>query len=518
MDIISGGDLAWFVATLLLGLIILAVLWPSLFQKEAADQSESSCGDAIASRQGERERPPAPEHTEAPSAQLAGPCNEPKSVPLGPPLCRDHQLWLLRLQAVQRFMSEANDCNERDKIKRHIWRCLDDRPSVIATGCSDGQARIFSLESPGKPLVSVRHDATNRDPLYSVSLTHGANGPRLLKGSWDGRWHEWESWPARPARPAEFLRGEPGVGHDNQVTALALSRDGNYLACACSAGKVLVYRRNCPTREIELLDFDDVMELKDSLKLGDHGEFVVQRRLELADGSVVVEPQDQLLPEASLEGFKRRSELDDVELPARFRFRFVGCMTQGFRRAWRSLDHDAAVLCMILTAEGSSEVLYSGSRDRQIRKWSLQDGNLLAKYTGHSSMVRCLAVNSYLASGSDDRSIRVWRRDATECVRVIAAHKDFVRSIAWCNVFAERMVSAGDDRAITLWNTETGEMLRQYPQDSPAVAVLLAGSRLAAACEDGRMRIYDTESTALLHTVKHPQRLASLAWLRVNLS
>eukprot|EP00913_Durusdinium_trenchii_P012461 g11698.t2 len=306
--------------------------------------------------------------------------------------------------------------------------------------------------------VSVRHDATNRDPLYSVSLTHGANGPRLLTGSWDGRWHEWESWPARPARPAEFLRGEPGVGHDNQVTALALSRDGNYLACACSAGKVLVYRRNCPTREIELLDFDDVMELKDSLKLGDHGEFVVQRRPDLSgramDMSMADRPvpsQDQLLPEASLEGFKRRSELDDVELPARFRFRFVGCMTQGFRRAWRSLDHAGG----------------------------LDHAGAMLKDQSHSS---------------DDRSIRVWRRDATECVRVIAAHKDFVRSIAWCNVFAERMVSAGDDRAITLWNTETGEMLRQYPQDSPAVAVLLAGSRLAAACEDGRMRIYDTES------------------------
>ena len=402
-----------------------------------------------------------------------------------------------------------------DKIKRHIWKFVDDRPNVVATGCGDGQARIYCLKT-GKPLVSVRHDATNRDAVHSVNLLQGPS-PRLLTGSWDGRWHEWDSWPSRPARPSEFLRGEPGVSHENQVTSLALSRNGNYLACSCSAGKIVVYRRNCPVREIVLNDFDDVMELKDSLKLGDHGDFVVQQRLELAGGKAVVEPQEQLLPEASLEGFKRRAELDDVELPATFRFRFVGCLTHGLRKAWRKLDHDGAVLCMLLVAEGSSEVLYSGSRDRQVRKWSLYDGNLLAKYSGHTSMVRCLAVNSmYLASGSDDRTVRLWRKDASDdmCVRTISAHKDFVRAIALCNIFEERLVSCGDDHAIILWNASTGEKLRQFEQPI-ATAVLLAGSCIVTAGEDARLRIWDTESMSLQHTAKHPQRVTSLSWLRL---
>lgn len=398
---------------------------------------------------------------------------------------------------------------------------MPDRPNIVATCCHDGQARIYRLKT-GKPLISIRHDATNRDAVHSVSLTQSAAGPRLLTGAWDGRWHEWNSWPSQPARPSEFLRGEPGVSHENQVTSLAVSRDGNYLACSCTAGKIVVYRRNCPIRQIELNDFEDVVELKDSLKLGDHGEFVVQRRLELAGGNMLVEPQEQLLPEASVEGFKRRSALDDVEVPATFRFRFVGCLTHGLRRAWRNLSHDGAVLCMMMDVEGSSEVLYSGSRDRHVRKWSLYDGSLLLKYSGHTSMVRCLAVNSkYLASGGDDRTVRLWHKNAfgeggDGCLRIIPAHKDFVRAVAFCNTFLERLVSAGEDRTIILWNAATGEKLREFDQPSVATAILLAGSCMVTAGEDARLRIWDTELARLQHSVKHPQRVSSLSWLRAN--
>ncbi|CAJ1350557.1 unnamed protein product, partial [Effrenium voratum] len=237
--------------------------------------------------------------------------------------------------------------------------------------------------------------------------------------------------------------------------------------------------------------------------------------IELASGEVI-EPQDQLLPEASLDGFKKRSALDDLELPARLRFRFVGCMTHGYRKAWRSLEHGGAVLCMVLAAEGASEFLYSGSRDRQIRKWSLPDGCLVATYSGHTSMVRCVALNSrYLASGSDDRTVRLWRMDAPETVRTIPAHKDFVRAVALCSTFQERLVSAGDDLAVILWDASSGQKLREYAHPCVAAAVLLEGSLLASAGEDGRLRIWSAESGILQHTMKHPQRLTSLAWLQM---
>lgn len=518
---ISG--LAWFsgATSLLLGLLLIALAWPFFFPKAAPRKNaprHPKTGEAAHEKPSPHEKPP----PEAPPVvpQAVQPETKSEVRELGPTLCTDHQLWLLRILAVQRFPSQCGfkDSAELEKIKLRIWRFVDDRPNIIATGCHDGQARLYRLKT-GKPLISIRHDATNRDAVHSVSLTQSAAGPRLLTGAWDGRWHEWKSWPSQPARPSEFLRGEPGVSHENQVTSLAVSRDGNYLACSCTAGKIVVYRRNCPIRQIELHDLEDVMELKDSLKLGDHGEFVVQRRLELSGGKMLVEPQEQLLPEASVEGFKRRSALDDVEVPATFRFRFVGCLTHGLRRAWRNLSHDGAVLCMVMDVEGSSEVLYSGSRDRHVRKWSLYDGNLLLKYSGHTSMVRCLAVNSmYLASGGDDRTVRLWNKHAfgegDGCLRIIPAHKDFVRAVALCNTFLERLVSAGEDRSIILWNAPTGEKLREFDQASVATAILLAGSCMVTAGEDARLRIWNTELATVQHTVKHPQRVSSLSWLR----
>lgn len=53
--------------------------------------------------------------------------------------------------------------------------------------------------------------------------------------------------------------------------------------------------------------------------------------------------------------------------------------------------------------------LYTGSGDKSIKAWSLQDGTLSCTMTGHKSVVSALAVcNGILYSGSWDGTIRLW--------------------------------------------------------------------------------------------------------------
>jgi len=507
------------IVAVIVGLLLIQLLWKGPAPKKAEKTIPTS------QRASRKQEEPGVEQ-EAPAAAIEPkPARQVQKPAPGPPLTTHDQLRWLQILAVRNCANAVlsqGPAGDPDRLRRQIWEYLDDCPNVIATGCADGKARLHDVRS-GRQLVSTRHDATNREGINSVLLTPGPTGPVLLTGAWDGRWHEWDLWPTRPAKPAEFLRGESGVGHDNHVHGLALNHDCNYLACACSTGRVLVYRRNCPTREIKLFDADDVADLKESLKLGDHGEFVVQRRLELAEGAIIVEPQEHLLPEASLEGFKKRSDLDAVELPGRFRLRFVGCLTNGYRKAWRTLEHGGAVHCLVLTREGSKEYLFSGSRDRMVRKWSLLDGELELTLRGHSSMVRCLAENAiYLASGGDDRSICIWRRDEiaskrgeAECSSRIVSHTDFVRAVALCSSFPERLLSASDDQRVILWNLRTKEKLREYQHPCSVAAVVLMGPLLATAGEDGRLRIWQTESAELQHSLKHPQRLTSLSSMRI---
>jgi len=357
--------------------------------------------------------------------------------------------------------------------------------------------------------VSVRHDAGARRPLASVLL---APGPLLFTGSWDGRRHEWDAWPRRPARPSEFARGERGVGHENSITGIALSRDGRALACACLAGCVLVYRAECPTVEVTVSDGEELEELQGALKLGDHGDLFLREDITL--GGVDIERNFALLPQADFSGCKSRRDVGKLKLPATLHFRFSGCLTHGHKHSWRRLEHDGAVHALSLSPEGCQEFLYSGSRDHTVRKWELMSGSCVHTYKGHTSMVRCLTVNArYLVSGGDDRAVRVWQKEAPTMLRSLTGHRDFIRGVALCSTFVERLVSASDDRNAILWNAATGERLCDFSHDSLIAAVVIRESVLITAADDGRLRLWRIESGVLERQLNHPGGVTAISIL-----
>lgn len=421
-------------------------------------------------------------------------------------------LWLLRQCATSRMVDQW--CGQLDipsakEIKCRIWHMLDDRPKYVATGCADGQARIFELNT-GRMLVSVRHDVSSRSAIGSILL---ASGPTMLTGTWDGRIHKWDEWPDKPARPEEFNRGEKYIGHDNQIVGLALSRDKNKIVSACSAGKVLILRRNCPTTEVEISDSDEIQRLKEVLKIGDHSELYLLEDIILGGRQLL--SGDELLKEADFEGRGMRRDLDKLDLPARLRFRFAGCLSAGHPRSWRQLDHDDTVLCAALSAEGTGEFVYSGSRDRTVRKWDLADASHVHTYSGHSSMVRCLATNSrYLVSGGDDRKVLVWRKERPELIRTIVAHNDFVHAVALCQTFPERLVSAGYDGRVVLWDVSSGAEVMEYKHPAAtagplATALLLHESLLLTCCTDKQLRVWCTETGRLERKMRHAESVTA---------
>eukprot|EP00933_Yihiella_yeosuensis_P015011 TRINITY_DN13214_c0_g2_i1.p1 TRINITY_DN13214_c0_g2~~TRINITY_DN13214_c0_g2_i1.p1 ORF type:complete len:524 (-),score=80.70 TRINITY_DN13214_c0_g2_i1:113-1684(-) len=501
-------------ASLLLAVFLAKWLAPARSPSNSVEGDSSKTGRDQAAKDALPKSKP-----DLPKANQERPLIKEKPKISGPALPNDRELWLLRTLATTAFMNQmaaatktqvATDSS--DQIKRRIWLFLHNRPNIVASGCGDGQARLFSLTT-GEKLVSVRHDICDREPIASMRLTPG---PVLYTGTWDGKRHDWTEWPQKPARPTEFARGETGISHGNMITGIESSRDGTHLACSCSTGRILIFRYHCPVKEIELTDQDDIFDLRNALKLGDHSEFYLPKSIELAGGAIRLEENDQLLPELAAEGMTSRKHLDKVEAPAKFRLRFVGCMTAGSKKAWRKLEHGEAALCLTLSPEGSDEFLYSGSRDKTVCKWRMSDGELIHTYRGHKSMVKCITANtSFLASGSDDRTVRIWRKDEPQEIRCISAHSDFVRAISLCQTFMSRLVSSGEDGKVLLWDVETGQQLREYAHCGIVSSLDLSGSILVTAGEDKMLRVWHTEAQELQHSLRHPGRVSSLALLRM---
>ncbi|KAG6851276.1 protein with putative role during mitosis [Arthromyces matolae] len=76
----------------------------------------------------------------------------------------------------------------------------------------------------------------------------------------------------------------------------------------------------------------------------------------------------------------------------------------------------------------------SGARDKTIKLWDTQTGQMLRNLPGHDNWVRALAFHpsgKYLLSASDDKTIRIWELSTGRCVKTVDAHNHFVTTLAW---------------------------------------------------------------------------------------
>lgn len=145
----------------------------------------------------------------------------------------------------------------------------------------------------------------------------------------------------------------------------------------------------------------------------------------------------------------------------------TGEQVQGF------IGHTAVVNSIAF--EGTARELVSGSRDKTIRRWDVEKGNIRHTLTGHTDNVLTLAVNPHvggvnLASGSADKTIRLWDYgyylSHEKSYKTLTGHTEAVLSVAYNSRlvlatpelrihggnFQVMLASGSADRTIRLWD------------------------------------------------------------------
>ncbi len=208
------------------------------------------------------------------------------------------------------------------------------------------------------------------------------------------------------------------------------------------------------------------------------------------------------------------------------------------------------------------KLLYSVSRDTQLRRWSSDTGQLLQSLQGHEHPTTAVAVSHndrYVASAGEETRIMVWS-ETGKLVRILNnAHKDFVNALAFnpkklelasgdnngivlvwnpeqqaparallghakaVNALAYSndgrfIVSGSSDTTVKLWNSANGRQLASLKHSAPvrAVAVSPNDRYLASAGDDTRIYIWDLNAGgALVRTLNGASdMIASLTFLR----
>ena len=115
----------------------------------------------------------------------------------------------------------------------------------------------------------------------------------------------------------------------------------------------------------------------------------------------------------------------------------------------------------------------SGSIDRTIKLWDINQDKPIRPFRGHSNWVRsvCQMSPTTFLSGSRDNTIKLWDINHDEAIRTFRGHSNWVRSVS--NV-TNNISFGSDDRTIKLWDINHDEPIRTFEGHTGGVESVLS--------------------------------------------
>jgi WD40 repeat protein/tRNA A-37 threonylcarbamoyl transferase component Bud32 len=167
--------------------------------------------------------------------------------------------------------------------------------------------------------------------------------------------------------------------------------------------------------------------------------------------------------------------------------------------------HTNGVYSVSFSPDG--QTLASGSYDKTIRLWQVNDGALLRIIKGHTDGVYSVSFSpdgQTLASGSFDKTIRLWLVNDGSVLRIIKKHTDGVYSVSF-SPDGQALASGSHDKTINLWRISDGTLLHTLEDNMDGVYSTLFspdGQTLASGSFDKTIRLWRVSDGTLLRKLE----------------
>ena len=127
-------------------------------------------------------------------------------------------------------------------------------------------------------------------------------------------------------------------------------------------------------------------------------------------------------------------------------------------RVWQKKHHAENVLCVAIALGGQTGA--SGSQDKTVRTWQVEDGQLLRVIQTGSWVYRVdLAPDGQrLAGGLDDGTVEVWDVATGQLVHELRGHTECVVKTVFMPC-GRRVISASCDDTARIWDAVDGQLL-----------------------------------------------------------
>jgi len=135
-------------------------------------------------------------------------------------------------------------------------------------------------------------------------------------------------------------------------------------------------------------------------------------------------------------------------------------------------------------------IMVTASADKSIKLWKA--GACIHTLTGHTDAVRSLAVvsSSEFLSAGNDACVRRWSSSG-DCLGTYYGHDNYIYSISLLG--GGCWVTSGEDRSLRIWKDNKVTQTIYLPAISVWSVVVLSNGDIAAATNDGCVRIFSSD-------------------------
>lgn len=294
----------------------------------------------------------------------------------------------------------------------------------IALATNSSLIRVYSANALDARLLSGHSEIV-------LCLDRGARGRVLASGSKDHSARVWA--PAISQKDNDVPEwGCVAVceGHTESVGAVALSRgDGDN-------GHLRFMFTGSQDRTVKMWDLTNVATSFDAAAEDQPQKcksLTTHKAHDKDINSLDISPNDRLLVSGSQDRTAKVWEIDYAVTGngvVRGELRLLGTC-KGHKRGVWSVRFGRA-----------ERVLATGSGDKTVKLWSLDDFTCVKTFEGHTNSVLCvdfLNAGMQMVSAASDGLVKLWTVRTEECTATMDNHEDKVRRIMWCslNVFAD---------------------------------------------------------------------------------
>ncbi|KAI6047863.1 U3 small nucleolar RNA-associated protein [Pisolithus marmoratus] len=324
------------------------------------------------------------------------------------------------------------------------------RDNYIALATNSSLIRVYSTSGSSVQLLPGHSDIV-------LSLDRSADGHVFASGSKDNSARIWA--PSNP--PAAIPQWNCVAfceGHAGSVGAVAMSR-----SYSDTDTRLRFLLTGSQDRTIKMWDLSDVpltCEDQQALKCRSLMTFKAHEK---DINSLDVAPTDQLLASGSQDRTANIYEIwyrpSSGTRPPSGEIKLLGTCKGHKRGVWS-------------VKFGKTErILATGSGDKTIKLWNLEDFTCVKTFEGHAnSVLRVDFINhgTQLVSSGSDGLVKLWSTREEECIATLDNHEDKVWALA-VSTDERTIVSAAADSVVTVW----GDCTEEYEQEKEAKRIEL---------------------------------------------